>query len=210
MRFVAVTVVLDSWAVLCLLGNEQPGAERVERALADRPVMSWINLGEVMYVLRRRRGPDEANAPVRDLVRAVDVELPTKRVVRQAADVKARHAMAHPDAFTAATAMVHRGQLWTGDPELLIPDSPWHPVDRPPWATRWRWPTRGDRRRCPRRSRRPGPLRWRRVRRPRCAAVVMVTVPLKAVPDLPDLPDLPTGLLDGAAAPRERPADFRS
>lgn len=124
-----MTVVLDSWAVLCLLQGEGPGAERVERALADRPVMSWINLGEVYYILLRRRGAAQATETVRDLGAALAVELPTEAVVRQAATIKAAHPMSYADAFAAATALAHAGELWTGDPELLVPHAPWRPSD---------------------------------------------------------------------------------
>lgn len=122
-------VVLDSWAVLCLLQGEEPGADRVERALADRPVMSWINLGEVLYVLLRRRTAAEAATAIRDVQAFVTVELPTETVVRQAAAIKAAHAMAYADAYAAATAIMHDGQLWTGDPELLVRDAPWKALD---------------------------------------------------------------------------------
>lgn len=124
-----MTVVLDSWAVLYLLQGEDPGSERVERALADRPVMSWVNLGEVLYVLLRRRGVDEAEETVRDLRASLTVELPTEAVVRKAAAIKATHPMSYADAFAAATAVAHDGELWTGDPELLVADAPWRPVN---------------------------------------------------------------------------------
>lgn len=124
-----MTVVLDSWAVLCLLQGEEPGATRVERALADRPVMSWINLGEVEYILLRRRAQAEAATAIRDIQFVVAVELPTEAVVRKAAAIKAAHTMAYADAFAAATALGHDAQLWTGDPELLVPDAPWQALD---------------------------------------------------------------------------------
>ncbi|MGH3693741.1 MAG: PIN domain-containing protein [Pseudonocardiaceae bacterium] len=124
-----MTVVLDSWAVLCLLQGDGPGAERVERVLADRPVMSWINLGEVLYILLRRRGQAEAVEAVRDLRATLSVELPTESVVRHAAAIKAAHPMAYADAFAAATTIAHDGRLWTGDPELLVPGAPWNSLD---------------------------------------------------------------------------------
>lgn len=124
-----MTVVLDSWAVLCLLQGEEPGAERVEAVLADHPVMSWINLGEVLYILLRRRTADEAHAAVRDVQASVELELPTEAHVRRAAHIKYRYAIAYADAYAAATAIAHNGRLWTGDPELLVPDAPWQPVD---------------------------------------------------------------------------------
>lgn len=123
-----MTVVLDSWAVLCLLDDDR-GAERVEAALADRPVMSWVNLGEVLYILIRRQGANAANAAVRDLQRQLHMDRPTEAVVRRAAEIKAGHPMAYADAFAAATAIAHDGELWTGDPELLVSDAAWRPVD---------------------------------------------------------------------------------
>lgn len=123
-----MTTVLDSWAVLSLLQGG-PGATEVEDRLRTRPVMSWINLGEVLYVLTRRRGRAEAEETVRDLQRTLAAELPVETVIRGAAAVKAAHRMAYADAFAAATAIAHDGELWTGDPELIIPGAPWRPVD---------------------------------------------------------------------------------
>ncbi len=88
-----MTVVLDSWAVLSLLQGGA-GADLVEQQLASRPVMSWVNLGEVLYVLIRRRGSAQAEEAVRDLQRVLNVEIPTEAIVRQAASIKAVHAMA--------------------------------------------------------------------------------------------------------------------
>lgn len=123
-----MTVVLDSWAVLTLLQDGR-GASRVAQELTRRPIMSWINVGEVLYVLRRRHGAGEADATVRDLVRLLHVELPGEAVIRAAAAVKAEHRMSYADAFAAATAVRHDSELWTGDPELLVPDAAWRPVD---------------------------------------------------------------------------------
>jgi predicted nucleic acid-binding protein len=122
-------VVLDSWAILCLLQGEEPGSAKVEQALVERPVMSWINLGEVFYILLRRRGKADADEAVRDVRSVVELELPTERVIKQAGTLKAAYPMAYADAFAAATAMRHDGQLWTGDPELLITGAPWRVLD---------------------------------------------------------------------------------
>jgi PIN domain nuclease of toxin-antitoxin system len=51
-----VSVCLDSWAILAWLDGEQPATDRVEAALADRPVVSWINLVEVAYRIERDHG----------------------------------------------------------------------------------------------------------------------------------------------------------
>lgn len=119
-------VVLDSWAVLRYLEGDGPAADVVDDLVSHRrPVMSWINLGEVHYILRREVGEDAAASTVHDLESVVDARLPDRTLVQTAARIKADHAMAHADAFAAALAVSLRGELWTGDPELLIDDAAW-------------------------------------------------------------------------------------
>lgn len=121
-----MTVVLDSWAVLRFLENAEPAASLVADLLDDqRPLMSWVNLGEVHYVLRRSSGEDAAMETVRDLRDAIDVRLPDERLVLDAARLKADFPMAYADAFGAALAISEGAPLWTGDPELLVAASPW-------------------------------------------------------------------------------------
>jgi predicted nucleic acid-binding protein len=121
-----LTVVLDSWAVLRYLEDEGPAAEAVADLLErDRPLMSWINLGEVHYVLRRLHGEDDAVQTVRDLRDVVDARLPDERVVLDASRIKADQPMSYADAFAAALAVAQGAELWTGDPELLIDGAAW-------------------------------------------------------------------------------------
>lgn len=121
-----MTIVLDSWAVLRYLENSEPAATLVGELLDDdRPLMSWINLGEVHYVLRCAHGEDDATEAVRDLRDVVDVRLPDVRLVLDAARLKADHPMAYADAFGAALAITEDATLWTGDPELLLDGSRW-------------------------------------------------------------------------------------
>lgn len=121
-----MTIVLDSWAVLRYLENSEPAATLVGELLDDdRPLMSWINLGEVHYVLRRAHGEDDATEAVRDLRDVVDVRLPDVRLVLDAARLKADHPMGYADAFGAALAITEDATLWTGDPELLLDGSRW-------------------------------------------------------------------------------------
>lgn len=87
--------------------------------------MSWMNLGEVAYVLERNVGTDEAAETVRDLRRVVDACLADEALTLAAAHLKATYPMAFADAFGAALAMRNQAELWTGDPELLVPNSPW-------------------------------------------------------------------------------------
>ncbi len=121
-----MTIVLDSWAVLRYLENADPAAESVAGLLAEqRPLMSWINLGEVHYVLRRSLGEDAAVETSRDLRDVIDVRLPDQGLVLDAARIKADHPMAYADAFGAALAVAHDATLWTGDAEILVENSSW-------------------------------------------------------------------------------------
>jgi ribonuclease VapC len=121
-----VTVVLDSWAVLRYLEDTSPAAEAVSDLLGqEKPLMSWINLGEVHYVLRRLHGEDAATETVRDLRDVIDARLPDESLVVDAARIKADHPLAYADAFAAALTIASEATLWTGDPELLLDGSPW-------------------------------------------------------------------------------------
>jgi predicted nucleic acid-binding protein len=121
-----MTAVLDSWAVLRYLEDVEPAASLVADLLErERPLMSWINVGEVFYVVCRASSEDDAIETVRDLRDIIDVRLPDERLVLGAARLKASHLMSHADAFAAALAIAEGATLWTGDPELLIVGSPW-------------------------------------------------------------------------------------
>ena len=121
-----MTTVLDSWAVLRYLEDASPAAETVATLLqAERPLISWINLGEVFYVVRRSAGEDAATSVVRDLRAVVTAELPDERRILQAGRIKSEFPLAYADAFAAATAQAHDAELWTGDPELLVDTAPW-------------------------------------------------------------------------------------
>ena len=121
-----MTVVLDSWAVIRYLEDSHPAAGHVSALLeTERPIMSWINLGEVFYVIRRAVGEEAAAATLRDLRDLVAAEVPGESRIIAAARIKAEHPMAYADAFAAATAIAHEATLWTGDPELLVANSVW-------------------------------------------------------------------------------------
>lgn len=125
-----MTAVLDSWAVLRYLEGAEPAAGEVDALLANTtPLMSWINLGEVFYVLRRLHGEDAAKTTVRDLRRVLDARLPDEEIVLTAARLKADWPMAYADAFAAALAMACDREVWTGDPELIVEGSPWRWMD---------------------------------------------------------------------------------
>jgi predicted nucleic acid-binding protein len=119
-----MSVCLDSWAVLAWLDGDEPAAGAVQQALdAERPWMSWLNVGEVAYQLERRHGADEAALVVRRLRAAVALDEVTPERVLAAAHIKAAHPIAFADCFALATAAAHGATLFTGDPELLDRDS---------------------------------------------------------------------------------------
>jgi len=101
-----VTVCLDSWAVLAWLDGDEPAATTVQEAFAaGRPWMSWLNVGEVAYLIERRHGAGEAALVLGRLRAAVALDdLASKRVL------------------AAATATARDATLLTGDPELLDRD----------------------------------------------------------------------------------------
>ncbi|HQZ84760.1 MAG: hypothetical protein QG671_507 [Actinomycetota bacterium] len=126
-------MALDSWAILNLL-DDGPNADLVDAAVeSGDAVMSWINLGEVAYIVTRSQGEGAAHAVVADVRSGVDVQLPDAPLVLAAARIKAGIPMAYADAFAAATAVRYDAALMTGDPELLV---------RPNKRTKikpWRW-----------------------------------------------------------------------
>jgi uncharacterized protein len=123
-------VVLDSWAIIRMLDGTEPTASKVDRQLDRGDVaMSWINLGEVYYVLRRREGEDAARRTIQDIEAKVNAILPDRSIVIKAATIKSEYPMSYADAFAAATAIQLSSTLWTGDPELLVEGAEWHAVN---------------------------------------------------------------------------------
>ncbi len=96
--------------------------------MSSRPVMSWINLGEVAYVVERRTSSDRARRLVRELRPRLTLDLPSHARVLEAAHLKAGYPLAYADAFAVATAIAHGATLLTGDPEILDGDPAW-PVE---------------------------------------------------------------------------------
>lgn len=90
--------------------------------------MSWINLGEVAYIVERRAGTERARRVVRELRPRLTLDLPSEARILEAAHLKAGHAMTYADAFAVATAIAHDATLLTGDPGILDGDPAW-PVE---------------------------------------------------------------------------------
>jgi len=114
-----VSVCLDSWAVLAWLDGEEPALSRVEQSLADRPVVSWVNLVEVYYRVARDQGQAAADETLIDLRAALTADLPGTARMIEVARLKARAPIALGDCFAVTTAAAHDLPLLTGDPEII-------------------------------------------------------------------------------------------
>jgi predicted nucleic acid-binding protein len=115
-----VSDCLDSWAVLAWLDGDEPAAGVVQRSLDQgRPAVSWINLVEVEYRVRRQHGPAEAETTLSRLRELVTEELPGVSRMRAVAALKADHPIALTDCFAIATVVANGAGLITGDPELI-------------------------------------------------------------------------------------------
>ncbi len=120
------TYVLDSFAVLALLGREA-GSEEVVALLQKAQegkahlLMTWVNVGEVAYIVERRWGKGRL-CQVLATLETTKVEIvPVEReLALMAAHIKAEHPLAYADAFAAALTASREATLVTGDPEFKI------------------------------------------------------------------------------------------
>lgn len=117
-------LVLDSFAVVALLEEQAAAAtvaELLEDAQANRRVlwMTTVNLGEVWYILARRKSEEVADRELAKLleigVRVADVDW---ALTRRAARLKTKYRLAYADCFAAALAQQMRCKVVTGDPEF--------------------------------------------------------------------------------------------
>lgn len=114
-----MSVCLDSWAVLAWLDGQEPAAARVERVVAERPVMSWVNAVEVYYRVDRDHGRAAADETLADLRAVIELDLPGVARMTGTARLKSRLAIALGDCFAIATAAARNVPLLTGDPEIV-------------------------------------------------------------------------------------------
>jgi predicted nucleic acid-binding protein len=114
--------VLDSFAVLAhLQGEGKRVLSLLEQAQCGecRLLFSLINLGEVIYLVERRRGLPAAQAVLAALDELPVEVLPADReAVLAAAHLKAQFPIAYSDAFAASAAQTHQATLVTGDQEF--------------------------------------------------------------------------------------------
>lgn len=120
-----MSVCLDSWAILAWLDGEDPALSRLDSLLPSRPIVSWVNLVEVIYRVERTHGREAADETLRDLRAALSTELPGTARMIDVGRLKARAPIALGDCFALTTAAAHGVVLLTGDPEIIdLPDPP--------------------------------------------------------------------------------------
>ena len=117
-------LAIDSWALLeWLLG--QPGAPKV-RELLDQAgdgqhqlLMNWINVGEVIYMLVRKRSQQASEDFLRRLPSLpIRLVLPTADSFVRAARIKSQSRLSYADAFAVDLAVQQQADIVTGDPEI--------------------------------------------------------------------------------------------
>jgi predicted nucleic acid-binding protein len=116
--------VLDSFALLVFLQDEG-GMARVKEILKAagqgkcQVYLSWINLGEVLYITEREQGQQQAREVLAH-IQSMPIEMldATSEAVLSAAHIKATHAMSYADAFAVAAAIREKAIILTGDPEF--------------------------------------------------------------------------------------------
>src|SRR3989344_6984635 len=117
-------IVLDSWAVIAYLGDEEAGG-KVAEIMADAhedevPLkMSILNVGEVWYSVARQTSENEADQAIAEL-KELGIEFADAdwKLTRIAAAYKPKHKMSYADCFAAALAKEERAELVTGDREF--------------------------------------------------------------------------------------------
>lgn len=116
--------VLDTYAVLGYFLDE-PSAETVAEILElarnseIKLYMSWINVGEVYYIIQQRYDRKIAIDLLENL-KAWPIELfqVSHELVILAGDIKAKYPMSLGDSYAAALTMRVRGTLLTADKEF--------------------------------------------------------------------------------------------
>jgi predicted nucleic acid-binding protein len=126
--------VLDSWALLAWIRNEMPAADAVEEYLRQADggeallFMSWINVGEVYYILVRKNGLNAADAFMLRLPSLpIRVVAPNEEDIMSAARLKATRRISYADAFAISLALKENAWIVTGDPEIrdCVSDVEW-------------------------------------------------------------------------------------
>ncbi|MCD6298847.1 MAG: type II toxin-antitoxin system VapC family toxin [Deltaproteobacteria bacterium] len=117
--------LLDSFAMLAYL-NKEKGFEVVREAMSgaqksgDSVLMNEINVGEVYYILFRKRGPEKADYFIETILASLPIlTVPNSfEDVVNAAKIKAKNPLSFADCFAVDTARKNNAVILTGDPEF--------------------------------------------------------------------------------------------
>ena len=117
--------LLDSFAMLAYL-NQETGFQKVRDVMAkvqgsgDSVLMNEINIGEVYYILFRKRGKENAGHFLDAILPALPVSPVSNSFddVIAASRIKAEYPISLADCFAAATAKKANAAIITGDPEF--------------------------------------------------------------------------------------------
>ncbi len=121
--------ILDSYALLAYFQAEPAGLKVrsiLKEASTDHGAvfLSVISLGEIYYIITRKRGDTTAGSIIEDIFRLpVDLVGVTTERVLAAAHVKALHPISYADAFVVAAAEEFSVTIVTGDPEFKEAES---------------------------------------------------------------------------------------
>ncbi|MGO9260931.1 MAG: PIN domain-containing protein [Bryobacteraceae bacterium] len=117
--------VVDAWALLAWVRDEQPAAGHVLNCLQQAEEatiqlsMSWIDAGEVYYMLTRKHGSKTAEDFLTRLPSLpIRLVLPEEEDIIAAVRLKSAHRLPYADAFAAALAAKENAAVIAGDPEM--------------------------------------------------------------------------------------------
>ena len=113
-----MTACLDAWAVIAWLEDDPAAAGMEQHIGSARCCMSWVNAGEVHYVVHRRTDRRTADGVISQLRADVDLVDATGSRALAAAAIRASHRMSYADCFAVATAMEFGVPLITRDAEI--------------------------------------------------------------------------------------------
>jgi len=84
-----------------------------------RPLLAWVNLGEVYYRLYRHNGEIEAKKVLETIKKwPLEILVGDEDLTLAAAKVKALHPLSYADALAIGAALQYKATVVTGDPEI--------------------------------------------------------------------------------------------
>jgi predicted nucleic acid-binding protein len=117
-------LLFDSHALLKFLQKE-PGHEQVAgllshlRRVKSPPLLSAMNLGEIIYTIKRNFGDQKKIEVLAHIERMGFTVIPVpNNLIFRAAEFKAEYSISFADCFALAAALEHKAAIVTGDPEF--------------------------------------------------------------------------------------------